>query len=87
MQRTVTGKVQSKDGTPLKGAIVYLEDSRNSSVKSCIVDDDGSYRFVQLSQNTDYQIWVRSNDKKGPVKTISSFDSKNDLVINLRGAE
>ena len=84
MQRIVQGKVESKDGGAIKGAVVYLKDGRTSLVKSAIVDDQGSYRFVQLSQNTDYELWARLGDKKGASKSISSFDSKNDITINLK---
>jgi len=84
VQRIVQGRVEDKDGAVVMGAIVYLKDGRTASVKSAIVDDKGSYRFVQLSQNTDYELWARSGEKKSGSKTISSFDSKNDITINLK---
>jgi hypothetical protein len=84
VQRVVSGKVISKSDSPLKGAVVYLKDDHTNAVKSFIADDGGGYRFGQLSQNTDYEIWAESNGKKSPVKTISSFDSKNSFMINLK---
>ena len=84
VQRIVHGRVEDKAGTPIKGAVVYLQDSRTSSVKSAISDDDGSYRFVQLAQNTDYTLWAKVDNKKSPNKSISSFDSKNDITITLK---
>jgi hypothetical protein len=84
VQRVVQGVVQDKDGVAVKGAVVYLEDTRTNSVKSAIASDTGTYRFVQLTQNTDYSIWAKLDGKKSATKTISSFDTKNELTINLK---
>lgn len=84
VQRIVHGRVEDKGGAPIKGAVVYLQDGRNASVKSAISDDDGSYRFVQLAQNTEYTLWAKVDTKKSPNKLISSFDSKNDITITLK---
>jgi len=83
-QRVVHGKVEDKNGVGIKGAVVYLKDDRSMSVKSAIADDDGSYRFVQLSLNTDYEVWAQSDSHKSAVKSISSFDSKSDITIFLK---
>jgi hypothetical protein len=83
-QRIVQGKVTDKSEAGLSGAVVYLKDDHTLSVKSFISEADGSYRFGQLAQNTDYELWAESNGKKSPTKTISSFDSKNSFQINLK---
>jgi len=83
-QRVVQGKVVDGANVPIKGAVVYLKDTRSLTVKSFFSDADGGYRYGQLSQNTDYQLWAENSGKKSAVKTISSFDNKNQFYINLK---
>lgn len=84
VQRIVHGKVTDKADAPIKGAVVYIKDDHTLSVKSFISDDAGGYRFGQLQQNTDYEIWAEHEGNKSGTKNISSFDTKNDLTINLK---
>ena len=83
-QRIVQGRVEDKAGKPVKAAIVYLKNNQASSVKTYIADDSGNYRFGQLAQSTDYELWAESNGKKSGTKTISSFDTKNYFNIVLK---
>jgi hypothetical protein len=82
--RTVQGKVVDKSGTGLKGATVYLKDSHTLAVKSYIATDDGSYRFGQLAQNVDYELWAESGGKKSSTRNISSFDTRKEFDITLK---
>lgn len=84
VDRIVEGKVIDKADAPLKGAVVYLKDDHTLAVKSFIVDDGGHYRFGQLAQSTDYELWAELDGKKSNTRTISSFDNKNAFVINLK---
>jgi hypothetical protein len=84
VQRVVQGRVMDKSDALLQGAVVYLKDGHSLAVKSFISNEQGTYRFGQLAQNTDYEIWAERDGKKSPVKTISSFDSKNQIYIDLR---
>lgn len=84
VQRTIDGKVVNKLDAPLKGAVVYLKDNHTLSVMSKITGADGEYRFGQLSQNTDYELWAESNGKKSKTKNISSFESRNAFHFNLK---
>jgi hypothetical protein len=82
--RTLQGKVLSSSNKPLSGSIVYLKDDRTNSIRSFISTADGSYHFGQLSRDTDYQVWARYKDVKSDTKGISSYDSRDKVVINFR---
>jgi hypothetical protein len=76
--------VLDKSGAPIKGAIVYLKDGHTAQVRSAISLDDGSFRFVQLTQNTDYELWAQFDNRKSKTRSISSFDSRNNFTFNLQ---
>jgi hypothetical protein len=80
--RSVEGKVYAQSG-PLSSAVVYLQDTKTNNIKSFISTQDGSYRFGQLSTDIDYQLWADFKGNKSDKKTISSFNSKKQLVIDL----
>jgi hypothetical protein len=83
-QRVVQGKVIGSSGAGLKGATVFLKDDHTLAVKSYIATDDGSFRFGQLLQSTDYELWAEYNGKKSSVKNISSFDTRAEFNITLK---
>jgi Carboxypeptidase regulatory-like domain len=81
--RSVEGKVYGAQSAPLASAVVYLQDSKTNNIKSFISTQDGSYRFGQLSTSVDYQLWAEYKGKKSDKKSISSFNSKKQLFIDL----
>jgi protocatechuate 3,4-dioxygenase beta subunit len=82
--RTLTGQVTDKSERPISGAIVYLENGRTHAVKTFITDNAGNYRFSSLSPNVDYQIRAEYQGHKSDTKTLSSFDSRSNVVMHLK---
>ncbi len=83
-QRVLQGVVRDKEGAPVKGAMVYLKDDKNSSVRSMLADEKGNFRFVQLSRSAEYKVWAQVQDKKTPTKAVSSFETKDEITRNLQ---
>jgi predicted peptidase len=83
-ERILEGKVVNKDGDPIAGAVVYLQNSGSSEIKTYIADNAGHYRFGNLSRVDDYQLWAESNGVRSKSHGISSFDDSNKFYIILK---
>jgi hypothetical protein len=83
-ERIVEGKVVNKDSDPIGGAVVYLKNSRSNNVRTYIADNDGHFRFGELSQDTDYELWAESNKVRSKSRQISSFDNENKFYFVLK---
>ena len=82
--RTVRGVVADKSDSPISGSVVFLKNLRTNSVRSSYTDDTGNYRFSGLDPNADYELHAEKEGAKSPTRTVSSFDSRKDIVLNLR---
>lgn len=82
--RTVRGVVMDKSDSPVSGSVVFLKNMRTNSVRSSYTDDTGGYRFSGLDPNADYELHAEKEDAKSPTRTVSSFDSRKDMVLNLK---
>jgi len=81
--RSVQGVVTSPAGKPAAGAIVQLKNTKTLQIRSFLSKDDGTYYFHGLSPDVDYELTARSADAASSEKTLSSFDSRKEAVINL----
>ncbi len=82
--RLLTGRVVDKQDAPLGSSVVYLANTRTRAVKTFIVGADGMYRFPALSPNVDYEVYAQFKDRKSDTKTVSQFDTRPTVNINLK---
>jgi Tol biopolymer transport system component len=82
--RTVHGLVTDKSESPLGGSVVFLKNLRTNSVRSNYTDETGNYRFSGLDPNADYELYAEKDGMKSVTRTISSFDSRKDIVLSLK---
>jgi carboxypeptidase family protein len=82
--RTVRGLVIDRSESPISGSVVFLKNTRTNSVRSSYTDDTGSYRFSGLDPNADYELHAEKDGAKSTTRTVSSFDSRKDIVLNLK---
>jgi len=82
--RLLMGRVTDHADNPLPSAVVYLSNPRSRAVKTYIVGPDGVYRFPALSPNIDYEVYAQYNGRKSDTKTMSQFDNRQQVNINLK---
>jgi hypothetical protein len=82
--RTVRGVVMDKSDSPISGSVVFLKNTRTNSVRSNYTDDTGKYRFSGLDPNADYEVHAEKDGAKSSTRTVSSFDSRKEIDLNLK---
>ncbi len=82
--RTVRGQVFDKQENALAKSVVFLKNTRTQTVKTYIADDGGNYRFSGLDPNVDYEIHAEHEGQTSQTRTVSSFDSRKEIVLNLK---
>jgi len=81
--RLLSGKVLDQQDNPVVGAIVYLTNTRTHAVKTYIIGQDGTYRFPGLS-TVDYEVYAQFNGRKSDTKSVSQFDDRPQVYIDLK---
>ena len=82
-QRAVQGKVPAPDGEELGGAVVQIKDAGTLWIRSYISENDGSYHFLGLNPDVDYEIFAKYRGRSSSTKTVSQIDSGPLVKINL----
>ena len=82
--RLLLGKVLDRQDNPLPNAVVYLTNSRTRAVKTYIVGPDATYRFPALTTSVDYEVYAQYEGGKSDVKSVSQFDDRSQVYIDLK---
>jgi hypothetical protein len=82
--RSVSGQVLDKADAPITAGVVFLKNMRTNAVRSYISDEAGNYRFSGLDPNADYELHAEKDGAKSQTRTISSFDDRKEIVLNLK---
>lgn len=83
-QRTVTGTVFDAQSNPVDGAIVFLQNQKNKTIRSYTSDSKGEFNFAQVDMAQDFNLWAEKGGKKSAIKVVSSWDSRKDWVGELK---
>jgi hypothetical protein len=81
--RLLFGKVLDQHDNPVVNAIVYVTNTRTHAVKTYIIGQDGTYRFPGLS-TVDYEVYAQYNGHKSDTKSVSQFDDRSEVYIDLK---
>lgn len=82
--RLLFGKVLDPQDNPLPDSVVYLTNTRTRAVKTYIVGTDGTYRFPALSTAIDYEIYAQYKGHKSDTKSVSQFDERSQVYLDLK---
>ena len=82
--RTVTGTVTDAESAPVVGATVFLQNLKTKTIRSFTSVANGHYHFAQVNKAQDFDLWAEKDGKKSPVKSVSSWDARNEFVADLK---
>ena len=82
--RSVHGLVTDVQENPIAKAVVQLKHTKSLQVKSFYTDEKGVYRFHGLDPDVDYELKAEFGEAKVGPRTLSSFDSRKEVVINFK---
>ena len=82
--KIIQGIVKDAADNPVSGAIVQLKNTKTSKVVDFATKDDGKFAFRELPLDADYELLAKRGDIATPVKKVSLYDTRKDVVINLK---
>jgi hypothetical protein len=85
--RSVQGVVTSSTDDAVSGAVVQLKNTKTLEIRSFVTQEKGAYYFHGLSPDIDYELKADYQGAASGTKTLSSFDSRKEAIINLKLAK
>jgi hypothetical protein len=82
-QRTIAGRILVAEEQPVKGATVFLRNLKTRAIRTYTTDEKGHFRFAQISMAEDQEVWAELNGQKTPVKTVSTWDTRKQVDLEL----
>jgi len=83
-QRVVMGAVVDANSAPVVGATVFLKDLKSKNIRSYTTTEKGRFRFAQVNMAEDHELWAEKDGKKTAVRSISSWESRKELEVELK---
>jgi len=82
--RAVQGSVKTPDENVAEGAVVQIKNTKTMQVRSFITKADGIFTFSGLSTGVDYELKATFRGMESAVRTVSTFDDRKRVIVNLR---
>ena len=82
--RSVEGKVYDATGKIVVGAVVQIKDLKSLQIRSFITQSYGTYRFLGLSTDADYELSASYAGASSKSRTLTVFDSHKKAVVDLK---
>lgn len=83
-QRVVSGAVVDGNAVPVLGATVFLKDLKSKNIRSFTSVEHGRFRFATVNMVEDHELWAEKGGKKSAVKSISSWDTRKEIEVELK---
>jgi Carboxypeptidase regulatory-like domain len=81
--RTIQGMVKDASENPIRDAIVQLKDTKTSKIVDFATKDDGKFVFRDLPMDINYELVAKHGDVATPVKKVSVYDTRKNVVVNF----
>jgi len=82
--RVVGGAVVDEHSVPVVGATVFLKDLKSKNIRSFTSVEHGRFRFASVSMTEDHELWAEKDGKKSAVKTISTWEARKEMEVELK---